>query len=288
MKFRTALPQPALRGLVRHYWHTSYDSAKDAQEFPSHLPAMTVQEIGFCLKKPFNTTWQDCSTFKMPMACLRSHLTKPAEVDGLDEGFAIHLHHWAAFKLWGIPVNELADVPVSLRSLLGKRIEPFCDQIFLAKDFQERIRISEDFLLGELREVSESRLKLETTVERLSQKSGFISIKELAEKNGVSERQFQRMFRGQIGLSPQLYSKILRVNHLISAIPNQSEVDWQDFIYQYNYFDQSHLIRDFKRFAGHSPSEFVKMNIHRFCKHYVAQDGEKSATSPQEPSGIIN
>lgn len=81
-------------------------------------------------------------------------------------------------------------------------------------------------------------------------------VAELATSLGLSDRQVQRLAQSAHGLSPmQLASKhkILRM----AAVLALGQYDNRRDTWAMEYADQSHFIRDFKRFIGVTPSRFV-------------------------------
>ena len=66
-----------------------------------------------------------------------------------------------------------------------------------------------------------------------------------------------RQFTEQVGLSPRTLARILRVRRLLDYIDVYESVAWANMAAQLGWFDQAHLIRDFKRHTGVTPAEYV-------------------------------
>lgn len=93
--------------------------------------------------------------------------------------------------------------------------------------------------------------------------NGEISIKELSEKVTWSERQINRYFNHQFGLSLKVYCNILRFQASLSHIKEGSLHP------QLNYTDQSHFIKEIKKLSGVSPKELFKNDNDRFLQFLV-------------------
>lgn len=93
--------------------------------------------------------------------------------------------------------------------------------------------------------------------------NGEISVKELSEKLFWSERQINQYFNQQFGLSLKAYCNILRFQASLSHIKEGK------LFPQLNYYDQSHFIKEIKRFAGVSPKELFKNQNDRFLQFLV-------------------
>jgi transcriptional regulator GlxA family with amidase domain len=79
------------------------------------------------------------------------------------------------------------------------------------------------------------------------------------EQTGLSERRFIELFRQQVGLAPKLYCRVRRFQSAIRRIPIGRAVDWADVALACGYFDQAHLIHDFRAISGLSPGEYADL-----------------------------
>jgi len=95
--------------------------------------------------------------------------------------------------------------------------------------------------------------------------NGEMSIKELSEKVHWSERQINRYFSKQFGLSLKSYCKILRFQYSLPYIKNGNLYP------KLNFTDQSHFIKEIKQFSGASPKELYKNENDRFLQ-FLAYD----------------
>ena len=71
----------------------------------------------------------------------------------------------------------------------------------------------------------------------------------------MSTRQFERAFKDRMGVSPKFYSRLVRFGKAWLLKENNPSITWTQVAYECNYFDQMHLIRDFKVFADTNPKE---------------------------------
>jgi AraC-like DNA-binding protein len=95
--------------------------------------------------------------------------------------------------------------------------------------------------------------------------NGEIAIKELSEKVLWGQRQINRYFNQQFGLSLKAYCKILRFQ---AALPH---IKQGELYPQLNFTDQSHFIKEIKQFSGVSPKELHKNKNDRFLQ-FLAYD----------------
>ena len=88
--------------------------------------------------------------------------------------------------------------------------------------------------------------------------NGCLSISNVCEKSGISERSLQRLFKQRLGISPKKYSKILRVNIYLDRFMEHKSEDWIENVVNFNYYDQPHLINEFKSILKLSPRDLTK------------------------------
>jgi AraC-like DNA-binding protein len=86
-------------------------------------------------------------------------------------------------------------------------------------------------------------------------------VHELIDDLPVSERTLQRMFQRRVGVSPKALLRIFRINYLWKKIKNKQPVDYHSLVYEGNFFDQAHFIKDFKAITGETPDFFFKRNL---------------------------
>ena len=83
------------------------------------------------------------------------------------------------------------------------------------------------------------------------------NVTSVAKDLGVSERHMRRAFAEVVGLSPKALFKLLRFDRALEAAKNRRDVSWSDIAVGAGYYDQAHLIADFRSIAGATPREFL-------------------------------
>jgi AraC-like DNA-binding protein len=72
---------------------------------------------------------------------------------------------------------------------------------------------------------------------------------------GVSPRQLERRFKTRVGMSPKHFARIRRFQRVFHAM--EGDGGWVDAAAACGYYDQAHLIRDFRALAGEAPSHLL-------------------------------
>jgi AraC-like DNA-binding protein len=90
--------------------------------------------------------------------------------------------------------------------------------------------------------------------------AGGARIPPIAKRVGLGLRQFERKFVQQVGLSPKLFSRIARFEAALDRMGRSPQGSWTEVAHRFGYFDQMHLVHDFSRFTGETPTR----TLHRF------------------------
>ncbi len=112
--------------------------------------------------------------------------------------------------------------------------------------------------------------QIEAIVRDIADARGLVSIGELGRRHGLSTRAMHREFLEVVGIPPKHYAKIVQVNAVVGAMQAGDHEELASLAMNHGYFDQSHFIRDFKRFVGASPTVFLRSNS-AFLRTYLGQ-----------------
>src|SRR5262249_41628969 len=97
---------------------------------------------------------------------------------------------------------------------------------------------------------------IQTAAKMLHHTKGEYRIGELADYCHVSVRQLERGFRHAIGTSPKVFARTIRFQEAQRRLMFDPDADLTSLAYEGGYFDQAHFIKDFKAFAGQTPTEY--------------------------------
>jgi AraC-like DNA-binding protein len=159
------------------------------------------------------------------------------------------------YRLLGIPMYHLLQAEAfDASDLLGKETESINDQLRSAHSYQEMRDCVERFLRRKLNKIKQ-QLPIDRVFPFILRKGGLLPIEGLADKACLSNRQFERVFKTRIGLSPKYFSRIVRFANAWVAKEADPKTTWIEIAHSCGYYDQMHLIRDFKEFTQTNPSE---------------------------------
>lgn len=163
-------------------------------------------------------------------------------------------------KIFRYPPSEINNYLIFADDIFDSRVKILFEQLCLANWLPEMASSADKYLLYYFKK--QKSVGLNDAITSLSniilKAGGIISIDRLAYDANMSTRNFERRFIEQVGVSPKLFCCITRFNHALIRKLKEPEKDWTSIAYESGYFDQMHLIKDFKRFSGNAPSTFLK------------------------------
>lgn len=82
------------------------------------------------------------------------------------------------------------------------------------------------------------------------------TVEDLAKRTEIGKRKLQRLFSEYVGISPKWVIRRYRMHELIDLLKRGEEPDWAQTALALGYFDQAHLINDFKTIVGYPPAKY--------------------------------
>jgi AraC-like DNA-binding protein len=160
------------------------------------------------------------------------------------------------------PIEHLfnATMPYDLEARRS-RLSLVEEQLSESAHHEHRVRAVEQFLLQQLRHRTPD-LFVAHAVDRIRFSRGTMRIERLALQAGLSQSALERRFRHAVGTSPKKFAALVRLRHVVRL--RRAGVSLTRIAHAAGYADQSHFIRDFKRFTG-EPPEFFFRTATAFC-----------------------
>ncbi len=156
------------------------------------------------------------------------------------------------FRLLGLPMHELFDEGLNAEDFFGLEMKSLNEQLKNTKELEEAKNLVEHFLLVKVHQLKEL-LPFDAAMKMLLQTHGNMSMESLASLACLGLKQFERKSRERLGMNPKAYARILRFSKAYRLRELNPFLTWTEIAYSAGYFDQMHMIRDFKVFAGVNP-----------------------------------
>ncbi len=133
-------------------------------------------------------------------------------------------------------------------------------RLLVMHDPDRMLDLVEDHLRATAAEVTPRLERSARAVEMLEQ-DPTMPVARIAATLGISHGHLDREFRRTVGLGPRALARLLRVRRLLESIDVRAGVDWADRAAALGWVDQAHLIRDFRRHTGVTPTRYVRAQV---------------------------
>ena len=262
--FRSATP--ALPGLVAST--VGYHSSGQAPGVHRGLPSPHLTFI-LSLDEPI-TTGTSLEHLASPAAHRNDVLvaglhTAPAYVHQPthEAGIQLAVHPLAAPALFGAPARELNLLTIEGTDLLGREIARLREQLLDEPDWSRRFDLLATYLRCRTERAGPARVRPEL-VEAwtwMARHRGTGSMSGLAEHVALSPRQLRTLFDREVGHSPKAVSRLMRFatarRQIAEVIQAGSPSSLAEVAHRCGYFDQSHLVREFRELTHSAPTEWI-------------------------------
>ncbi len=191
-----------------------------------------------------------------------------AKDNAITETIGIEFNPKGAYRFFHFNLNDIQNQIYSVGDLLGTKGKRLLLQLQDASSAEKKIMMLQQFLLSEL-SLKQQDVIYDFCIERIIASKGKISIKELEKKTGYSRRWLNEKFRNNLGVSAKNLSSIIRFKECFTTFINARDNPVLKNDFYDLYYDQSHFIKDFKRFTRLPPARFEKQ-VNDFGEKYFS------------------
>lgn len=157
------------------------------------------------------------------------------------------------YRLLNIPMKEMMGRSFDTTLFFGSEVDDILQQLGEAADYNMMIDIIQIWLLKKVR-LLKMILPVEQVLMQSIQNGNVGNIDALARQSCVSTRQLERQFSERIGMPPKLFARLVRFSKAWNMRERIPGITWLSIAHSCGYADQMHMIRDFKTFAGVTPT----------------------------------
>ncbi len=180
-----------------------------------------------------------------------------AELSGLGWVVGIKFRPGTFRCLLGRDVSSLTDRTLTVREVFGREGLELDQAVQQAGSDALRVELVEVFLRGRRPEVTPEAAKAQRIVALAEADGSLRRVADLAERTGTGLRTMERLFRAHVGVTPKWVLRRFRVQEAAERVKAGAPADWAGLAQELGYFDQSHLIRDFRAQVGLTPAEYA-------------------------------
>jgi AraC-like DNA-binding protein len=199
---------------------------------------------------------------------------------GFFSTFAIIFKSLASWQLFRIPPAQFADQEFNAREVFGPWITELWFRLAECEMLHERIRVATEALVP-FAEHASPLTRTMAAAHRLVATDFDKRVRHLARESCMSVRTFERKFVAEMGLPPKRFARLRRFQLALDR-KRVSGTTWLDVVHDLGYFDQMHMVKEFRAFGGDAPSLLLEK-----CGDYQPSSLEVALTSTRTHTLIV-
>lgn len=275
MQHRIIQPTEALRPYIYRYVFVRADGSTDTMTPPSddlrfvngrHVQPLLPNYGSFIFVRNAVVEVSGKQSDEMLLLGANQTMLGLTTVSGWFEGMLLDFQPGGMHALLGIDLQQLAGQVLSVSECADDGLK-YCDCIFQTTLQAESIApLLDAFFLGRLPKSEDlNYTRIGRVVEACDQAKGAITAAEMASVACLSERQFLRIFRRYVGISPKQFIRLRRFHRTLQDMQQQSAqgitTDLLDTVLRHGYYDLSHAALEFQQMGCVSPGQFRMLGI---------------------------
>jgi AraC-like DNA-binding protein len=238
------VPARDLAPWIAHYWSVQWDLRGREPHVAETLPHPNVHLI-FENAEPVVSGVQT------------SRFTRTLE--GKSRVFGVKFQAGGFRPFYGAPVADLADRIVPAREIFGEDVLTLSQFVLGTGRETERRQALDRFFQVRLPAPDGTAQRAGAIVDRILHEPEIRTVDELAASIGLGKRALQRLFQDYVGVSPKWVIRRYRLHEALERIHSSEPRDLTQLALELGYFDQAHLINDFKAIVGMTPGEYGRV-----------------------------
>jgi AraC-like DNA-binding protein len=286
---RVAGAGPGLADCVRSYAHLQGRMGRESLVYPVPARATALLEFQFGDKNEVHWCERPLieQSQRVQVIGLQTHRRVRLRFSGAVETFMIFFQPTGLHRLFSVPMNELTSTSQEARAVLGAGVDELAESLSGAVSFEDRVRKADAFLLRRCSMLA-PRDAITAAAMSVLNRRGRVEVSALAQEACMSARQFERRFTREVGLPPKLFARIARFEAALESKAISAAESWTEITHRLGYYDQMHLIKDFKEFSGEIPTRLLTQLESAFDTHLrEIRSGRASSTSKGAPQLIL-
>lgn len=257
MAHRIYKPPLPLSQYVEQVWRTANTGTPSSRQrvYPNGSMALVIH-----LRNPTACYYfgNDVLSVRVPLLAGPYSISFHMDPSESTEVIGVLFRPGAGRMFFPVPAYELHNTDIALSDLYPLESDRLLCDLCSAVGANAQFLVLETYLNRKLKTAAAIHPAVRYAVEQLSREDGLRSVRKIQLDTGLSHTRFIQLFREQVGLTPKLFGRVRRFHALRGSIEKGLPVNWARLAADGGYFDQAHLIRDFRAFAGVTPAEYSR------------------------------
>lgn len=162
-------------------------------------------------------------------------------------------------QLMGIPAYKLRDYIIQTEYIFGKQVTDLQEKLSEKAYNQDKLILLNGFFI---KIVNGRRYPvnpiIQASIKLIIQRKGLVSVNQLVKYTGYTERHIERKYIESIGLNPKMFSNIVKLHSFLRYLKEKhAHILVTGLAYEAGYSDHSHLVKEFRKYTGMTPKEYI-------------------------------
>jgi AraC-like DNA-binding protein len=254
LKYEERRPPSALRPYVECIWTITGPRVKAPRApervLPDGCPELIVH-LGDPFARQVGERW-----VVQPRAFLAGTLSRPwmLRPGRLVDTVGMRFRAGETRGILPVAMAGASDRELALAVIVGRKVaDALVRSLRGARTTAQRFAAAERWLDARLAEAPVRRGTSTQAVALIRDGGGRARIDDVARALGWSRRRVERAFVRDLGIRPKVYARIVRLHAVLATLDDAERTRAVDLALDAGYFDQAHLLRDFRLLAGRTP-----------------------------------
>jgi AraC-like DNA-binding protein len=234
-------PPPDLAYWIAHYWMITWDLRGYPPHIAETLPPPNIHVV-----------------FEKDSSLVSGIQTRKFSrlLEGRSQVFGIKFKPGGFRPFLKSSVSSLADRTVPANRIFGKAVDALTTILASSREESEKVCAANTFFRARLPEPDDTIALAGQLVGRILAEPNIKTVNDLATCAGIGKRSLQRLFNDYVGASPKWVIRRYRLHELVEKFDSRAQPNWAQLALDLGYFDQAHLINDFKSIVGYTPTQY--------------------------------
>lgn len=253
----TAVPHRALRPHVRRYvgWWEHCTTPLYRRELPS-AEVPLILNFGSPIRL-FDVADRTRSTELGSFATGAYDAHVVVEANGSQGGVQIDFTILGMRLFLGRPLAALTNRGVALEDIFGSAGRRLTSELHDTPTWEARFDLLDREIGGRVASARRPASEVLCAWTRIVNSGGLVPIRSLVDETGWSQKHLISQFREHIGLAPKMFARVMRFGSAVDRLRRRDHASLTELALDCGYYDQAHFDRDFRAFAGVTPTELI-------------------------------
>ena len=167
--------------------------------------------------------------------------------------------------------NSYSNIVIPAEKFFGASIHDVQRQVKKEIEIKRKFEIIGNWLINIFDDKSQPTGEIVNILNSLMT-NPFSKHKEIVSNYSKTQKHLIQQFKKYCGLTPKEMHRIFRLNSVLATIHQKQKIQWTDIVYETGYSDQSHFIKEFQKFSGFNPSEYIKNKYNENIPNFFPLD----------------